>query len=102
MTVTVAQFKDFLTLVEDAIACYREGFKNIGDDESLLIQGASVAMDTGVLVVGGPAAALIVPLAEIGIAYVMANNTQGQPGSITPMHGSGARGNIGAGGGQIP
>lgn len=36
------------------------------------------------------------------LAWIVANNTQGRPGSQTPMPNSGARGSSGVGGGQIP
>lgn len=47
-------------------------------------------------------ASTVAPLLVDALALVIENNTQGRTGSETPMHGSGARGSSGVGGGQIP
>lgn len=88
-----------LTALEDVITALDSHLLNVGADEQVVSDGLAIAtvFDPALIPV-----AMALPAAEFLLALLIANNTQGQPGSQTPMHGSGARGNTGASGGQIP
>lgn len=81
--------------VGDIAAAIAGGLTNLSADEAVLMDAAKLAAMVD------PALApitVILPIAEAILAWVNANNTQGRPGSQTPMHGSGARGGANAGG----
>src|SRR5258708_2768609 len=79
-----------LTAVQDVVAAISAGLTDIPADEAALLDVAKIAA-----LIDPVLAPLVVvlPIAEAIVAWVIANNTQGRPGSQTPMRNSGARGN---------
>lgn len=97
--INVGELQAGLALLRDASIALLAGLKNLPADEAVIVDGLEIAAP---FVPGLAPIIMAAPAAEFVIEWIVANNTQGQPGSQTPMHGSGARGNTGTGGGQIP
>ena len=92
---TPDSLKQGVAAVGDIAAAIADGLTNIKADEAVLLDAAKIAAMVD------PALAplvVVLPIAEAIIAWIIANDTQGRPGSQTPMHGSGARGGTGGGG----
>jgi hypothetical protein len=91
MSFTAAQLKQDISILQAAAAAISAGLTNIPDDEAVVADGLSIAAP---FVPGLAIVIDLLPVAEFVAAWVVANNTQGQPGSETPMHGSGGRGDL--------
>lgn len=84
MTVsTVGELQLGLTALSDAIAAAKARFADLPADEQLVVDGLEIAS------IAFPELApfmVAVPVAELLVNWIVANNTQGQPGSETPIH----------------
>lgn len=85
-----------LTTLSDALSAASGQFKNMSADEAVVIDVATIA---AMLFAGplAPVAEQLAPYVVAAVFEVAKYNTQGRPGSQTPMHGSGGRGNVGGG-----
>lgn len=99
MTITAAQLQLGLGILQDLTTALSDKLANIPADEAVAADALQIAIMIDPAL--APAAALL-PVAEFLVEWILANNTQGRPGSQTPMPNSGAKGNTGSGGGQIP
>lgn len=98
MTVSLSadELQQGFTALSDLIVVVQGGLGNKAADEKLISDGFVIAEGTL------PEYALALMAANFLIDMIITYNRSGTPGSQTPMHASGARGNTGAGGGQIP
>lgn len=99
-TITAGELKAGLAALrsfplEDLQNAVTAKLANVADDFVVAEDIVTLAGNFGV-----PDAAVAVLAIKV-LAWVVANNTQGRPGSQTPMPNSGARGSSGAGGGRI-
>lgn len=83
------ELKQGVALLRDASIALAAGLKNIPDDEAVAADTLqiAIAIDPALAPI-----AVLLPVAEFIVEWILANNTQGQPDSQTPMFGSGDRG----------
>lgn len=96
ITISAGELKAGLGAFQDVIAAYKDGFANVPEDEQVLFDGIKIAAP----LVGGAFGALapvLGPVIVFALVWAIEHNTQGRPGSQTPMHNSGGRGGAGAG-----
>lgn len=83
--------------LSDALTAASHQFSDMAEDEAVVVDVATIAA----MLLAGPLAPIaeqLAPYVVAGLFAVIRNNTQGRPGSQTPMHGSGGRGGAGGGG----
>lgn len=98
ITGTPDELQLFATTISDVMAAFSARLSDLPKDQAVILDGLTIAA------MFDPTLAPIVVLEPIAFAFVVAfvaNNLSGRPGSQTPMHGSGSRGNTGSGGGRI-
>lgn len=95
MTITVGLVRQAIGQLGDLEAVWNTRLANLSDDETLADDVLNDMARAGV-----PWAATVDALLPIFV-LVLENNQSAEPGSLTRIA-SGARGNTGAGGGQIP
>lgn len=93
--ISVGELKAGLKGAQDLLAAFGDRFQDMSEDEKVFADAFALAeiVDPALI----PFAA-VAPVFEFALAWIVANNTQGRPGSQTPMHASGARGGASAGG----
>jgi hypothetical protein len=97
MVVTAFVAQSALTAIIDGLSAARDHFADKAEDEAVVVDAATIA---AMLLAGplAPVAARLAPYVVAAVFEIMKHNTQGRPGSMTPMPNSGARGNAGGGG----
>jgi hypothetical protein len=96
-TITPALAQSAIGTLIDGLSAARDQFANMAEDEAVVIDVATI----GAMLLAGPLAPVaeqLAPYVVEGLFAIIRNNTQGRPGSQTPMHGSGARGGANDGG----
>jgi hypothetical protein len=81
VSLTAATLQQGLTALTDVVTALQDHLLNIDADEAVVSDGLAIAT------VFDPALipfAMALPAAEFLVALLIANNTQGQPGSQTP------------------
>lgn len=88
-SITAGELQSGLALLRDASIALLAGLKNLPADEAVVVDGLEIAAP---FVPGLAPVILAAPAAEFVLNWIVANNTQGRPDSITPMPNAGSRG----------
>lgn len=98
LSVTPAELQSVVSALKDLTDALSADLTNLPADQTVVLDSLKLAamFDPGLA-----PAVVLEPLAYAILVWVGANNEAGTPGSETPMHGSGERGNVGSGGGRI-
>lgn len=82
VTVTVGELQQIVSGVNDATEALSADLTNLPADQAVILDGLKIAamFDPELAPV-----VIIEPLAAAIVAYLIAKNTQGQPGSQTPI-----------------